>query len=320
MYKAGIIGCGRIAGGYDPHMPEMYSSTHAGAYHLCKKTRLVAAADPSETARALFGEKWGIDKLYPDFEEMLTANKLDILSICLPTHLHYKAACAADAHGIQTVFFEKPISENLDEAAHIIEMFSDGVVAVNYFRRWNPSLQKIQAALKGNDFGETVSAVIRYTKGLLVNGSHLVDMARWFWGEPEYVRYIRTTQPDSNDPGIDFIMGFKGGFPVYFLNVPDVDYVFIDMDMVFKNGRVTIGQRGQSLVRWQVKQDPHFKLFNILDDPVEEKTLWQNCTTRAVEELVACMEQGKTPSCSLQDGYRALEICHNILAQANHAS
>ena len=316
LKAVGIIGCGRIAGGYDPVIPEKFSATHAGAYHLCKKTVLVAASDPSESARNAFREKWGVKNIYAGFEEMLETEELDILSICLPTPLHYKAACAAKARGIPAIFLEKPLSDDLKEAAAIRDMLNDSLVAVNYFRRWNPTLAALRAALKQKKMGQPISVVVRYTKGILVNGSHLVDLARWFWGEPEEIRYLQTVKHDNTDPGIDFLLIFKGGFPVYFLNIPDADYVFIDMDIVLEKGRVVMGQRGQSLMQWEVTLDPNFRLFNILGNPREVKTHWQNCTTRAVEELVTCMEGGGTPACTLDDGFRALEICHHVISQA----
>ena len=89
IYRAGIIGCGNIASGYDPNGAYKIT-THAGAYSYIKKTKLVALTDMNKKKLNEAGKKWRIDKLYTNYKEMLEKEKLDILSICTWDDSHYQ--------------------------------------------------------------------------------------------------------------------------------------------------------------------------------------------------------------------------------------
>jgi len=315
LFTSAIIGCGNIAGGYDRSVPTEWSATHAGAYHLCPETKLVAVADPDPKTLKAFQEKWHVEQGYTDYVKMLQKEKIDILSLCLPTEHHFKAFQAAINHNIKAIFCEKPLSHDLDEAYRMFEMSHGRIVSINYFRRWNPTLADIVKALQRGDFGKGINVTIRYTKGLFLNGSHFVDLMRWIWGEPKSLKLIKITRNDAADPGVDFSLHFTGGVTAYFINMSEVDYVFADVDILTEKGRIVIGQRGQTLSNYSVVREPHYNLFNILGDYQKVETEWRNCTTRAVREIVDCLKYGGSTSCTMEDGYRAMEICHKIMAQ-----
>ena len=59
--------------------------------------------------------------LYTDYLEMFEKEKPDFVSICLPTHLHFKATIAALERGIN-VLCEKPFAQNVDEAKNMLDL------------------------------------------------------------------------------------------------------------------------------------------------------------------------------------------------------
>ncbi len=315
LFKSAIIGCGKIAGGYDIKVPDKWSFTHAGAYHLCKETRLTAIADISEKALNEFSQKWEIDNCYTDYKDLLDKESIDILSICLSTEKHYEVFKYACEKGIPAIFCEKPLSYDLKEARDMVEMSNDRVVAVNYFRRWNPALVQLREELCGGKFGRVLNATIHYTKGLFVNGSHLVDLMRWFFGEPNDIRLIRTTWQDTRDSGVDFTMTFSNNIMSFFLNVQDANYVFINIDILTEKGRIVIGQRGQNIEKHEIIVEPHYQQFNILKRIEAKETQWGDCLTIAVQEIVDCLKNSGQVSCTPEDGLRALEICSEVISQ-----
>lgn len=317
VFKAAIIGCGNIAGGYDLSVPNEWSLTHAGAYHLCPRTKLVAVADPDLEKLQSFQKKWNVEQGYADYSELLKNESIDIVSLCLPTEHHFAAFKVSVKYDVKAVFCEKPLSYNIDEAQSIAEIAGGRVVSVNYFRRWNPTIAGVAKDIKKGKFGRTINVIVRYTKGLLTNGSHLIDLARWFWGEPKNINFIRTVHDDPVDPGVDFSLTFENEVTVYFINIPEVDYVFIDADILMEKGRIIIGQRGQQVQLHTVIQEPYYRLFNSLNLTEETETEWKNCTTRAVNEIINCMEKGGQTSCTIEDGCRVLEICSSIIAEKN---
>ena len=70
-YRVGIIGCGRIASILEDDPLRLKPCTHAGAFHLHPKTEIVSACDINKERLTSFGKRWGIKRLYKDFNEML---------------------------------------------------------------------------------------------------------------------------------------------------------------------------------------------------------------------------------------------------------
>lgn len=312
-YKAAIIGCGNVAGGYDLTIPVEWSATHAGAYHLCEDTNLVAASDTDPENLMSFKQKWKVDKVYASFEEMLEKETIDILSICLPTEYHAQTFHLAIKKGIKAVYLEKPLSDDLAEAREMVHAGDQTIVSVNYFRRWNPTIIRLFDEIKNNVYGKGLSVCVHYNKGLFLNGSHFIDLVRWLFDEPVDIGYIRTAMEDPADPGIDFYLKFENGITVYFINLPASSYNFAQVDILLENRRFVIGQRGQKVLSYPVVEEPYYKQFNIIGEPEENETEWRNCTTRAVEEIVDVMAGKGKISCTLNDGLRVLEICHDIM-------
>lgn len=315
-YKAAVIGCGKIAGGYDRFADEKWTATHAGAYRLCPKTELVSAADVDAAALADFGERWKVSSLYSDYREMLEKEPPDIVSICVPVEEHLNAFRSACEAGVRAIFLEKPVAGSLDEARMMSALAEERPVAVNYFRRWNSTLGEFKKELDVGSWGRTIRVTVHYVKDVLENASHFLDLLRWFFGEPKAVRTLRMFEGEEEENAADFEVAFTGGELVTFLHLPRPSYVFHEVDIFTERGRVVIGQRGQSIQRFRAEEEPHYRMFRIV--PTESKVIeteWRNCTLRAVENLIDCMEAGETPACGLGDGIRSLEMCEKILSE-----
>lgn len=313
--KAAIIGCGRIAGGLDRTVPEPggWSATHAGGYRLCPKTDLVAIAEPDEKTRLAFQQRWGVDRAYADWQQMLAEESLDIVSLCLPTSLHHLAFTDVLAAGVPAILLEKPLSHDLNLARQMHAMGQGHLVSVGFMRRWNSTLAELQKDFRAGKYGRFLGAVCRYTKGVIVNGSHHIDFLCWLLGRPDAVRRLAVRVPDPHDPAIDFLLDF-GGASAYVLSVPTRDYVFFDADIMTDKGRLSICQRGHYFTFHPSVPDPYFGQFNIIAQQPDMETGWRDWTTSAINELALCLHNGsRQVSCSLDDGLLAAEICAQVL-------
>jgi predicted dehydrogenase len=319
-FKAAIIGCGDIAGGYDPPPPLEWSMTHAGGYLLCPDTELIAAADIDKKNLYEFGNKWGVKKLYQDYQEMLQKEEIDILSICVPTEHHHQVCKNAIHHGIKAIFMEKPLSYKLEEAKELAEISKGKTVAVNYFRRWNPTFDKLKQEIADGTNGKLVFIRVYYTKGVLHNASHGIDLLRYLVGEPRGGRCISEVPPDVEDYPADFYLQFGGDIQAYFLNIENAQYNIFEIDLLSEKGRILISQRGQQIVRFKIVQEPFYKTFDIIKEIPVEETEWRNCTTRAVTEIVDCFIRRGNTSCTMEDGLRDLEICLAVLDSGRNNS
>jgi predicted dehydrogenase len=245
---------------------------------------------------------------------MLERERPAIVSICVPTAQHSGVFHDVCASGAAAVFLEKPVAACSAEARKFPVAAAGRPVAVNYFRRWNPAMGALKEEIARGDFGKPIRTTIYYVKGLVGNASHYVDLVRWLFGEPLRVRALRGFAYPDQEESADFEMEFPSGMLATFLHIPPPGYVFLEVDILLERSRVVIGQRGQRIFRHPVIDEPHYGMFRIVaSEGSGEETGWRNCTLRAVEELVSCVERGGQPACTLDDGLRALAICEDVL-------
>ena len=96
-YRVGIIGLGRMGSTIDDegHNPLPYSV--ASAARASDRLDLVAGCDLNADRREAFRQRWGVDRLYEDFREMITAERPDLVAVCTAACLPKPANTAPDA-------------------------------------------------------------------------------------------------------------------------------------------------------------------------------------------------------------------------------
>src|ERR1051325_6427630 len=74
-YRAAIVGCGDIAGGYDERSTDSSGVfTHAGAYRrLADHALLAACAEPDSARRAAFQRAWSVPEAFDGLDALLAA-------------------------------------------------------------------------------------------------------------------------------------------------------------------------------------------------------------------------------------------------------
>lgn len=94
-------------------------NVHFHVYKGSEKAEIVAVCDIRvEMAREKMGDCTA--KLYADFDEMLKNEKIDLIDICTPSHLHAEHVLKALDYGAN-VICEKPMAMNSEEAKKILE-------------------------------------------------------------------------------------------------------------------------------------------------------------------------------------------------------
>lgn len=93
---------------------------HVAAAAASDKCLLCAVADIDEGRRSEFSAEYPGIPAYGTLEEMLAAEQLDAVSICLPTGMHAEYAVRALEAGLH-VLIEKPVDTTADKALPVIE-------------------------------------------------------------------------------------------------------------------------------------------------------------------------------------------------------
>ena len=92
---------------------------------------------------------------YLNIEEVL--NKVDAVSIAVPTVDHYKSAKAFLANGVH-VLLEKPFAETIEEAEELAQLSSDNNVSlqIGHLERFNPVFAEFQKLIDQPKFIENI--------------------------------------------------------------------------------------------------------------------------------------------------------------------
>lgn len=177
VYRAAVIACGRI------------SRAHARGYMANSKVELAACADINPEALEAFGSEFNVppQRRYLDYDEMLGSERPDLVSICSLHDLHASMTIDAAAHKPRAILCEKPIALSLSEADAMMDACrrSETLLIVGHQRRFSPQYVAAHRAIEAGAIGELESIETHGHPGcsLLVDGTHTVDLIRWYAGD-----------------------------------------------------------------------------------------------------------------------------------------
>ncbi len=275
MIKAGIIGCGNIAGFLDNAHDE-HVATHAHAYKKHPKFQLKAIADPDSSQRAKFKNEWGHNLYdYESLELMLEHEKLDILSITSPTQFHHQNLLTAlrDPH-LKTIIAEKPFVQTqaeLTEIKHLLKKCHKNII-INFIRRYDPSILKIKEMIENQALGEMLSFDGVFNKGLYHNGAHMLELIE-FLCHPIHTITAPSAQKIADDLYGSFLIKTKMAKGVI-QNSYEIGYSIFELQLLFSHGRIKITNSGHQIEVEKVVESPFYKgYYNLALQDVLEDTL-----------------------------------------------
>ena len=314
MYRAGIVGCGRIGCAFDDDPNRGYVSTHAGAYFRTEGVELVALADVNEEVLERYCDKFKVQGHYTDYRRMLAEERLDILSICTWNDTHRGIVNAAVENGVKAIFCEKPIAESLKSADAMIKKCADNnvILMIDHQRRFDRFHQEIASYLKGGRLGKIQQVTSYYTAGVANTGTHLFDLLLFFFGKADWVEGFQSNNPSPNsqDPNIDGLIRFSNGL-LAVIQACDVSaYTIFETNIMGTQGRLRVANHGYDL---QFEKAEESKRFAGLKELYPDISPINSGGTRefmlqAVKHLMECLERHTRPISSGEDGRRALEI------------
>lgn len=245
-YRAGIIGTGGIAGMgilgmHDEERigKEKIDASHAGGYAATDGIELVAIADVDEEKLHRFGEAWDIPiaQRHMGHEAMLSAEDLDVISVCSPTFLHreHVVDAARSAANPDVIWCEKPIASQVSNAEEMTTVCdaTDTELVVNHSFRFTDKLQRLYELInEENLLGDVYSVSSQFRMELLRNSTHLLDalvylldararlVAGYVTGENEAIESLDASQPVDDSGGGGFAVMDDGTFATIDCTIP----------------------------------------------------------------------------------------------------
>jgi len=248
--KIGLIGCGRI------------SKNHLDAVTQIPEAEFVAACDIVEEKMQAIAENYGIKNLYPNYQEMLEKEKLDLVSICTPSGLHPQMGIDVANHKIN-VLTEKPMATNIESADALIKACDKNNVKLFVVKqnRLNSTMQLLKRAIDKGRFGRIYLAesnvfwqrpqayydaekwrgTWEFDGGAFMNqASHYVDALYWLLGNVDSVMAYTATMArriEAEDTGCA-ILHFRNGI------IATINVTMLTYPKNFEGSITIIGEKG----------------------------------------------------------------------------
>lgn len=285
--RALIVGCGAIAGGYDEAAPNSDQVlTHAKAYRLHPRFEMVACVEPDAGRRAAFMAAWGIPKGFAALAEVDVP--YDVASVCVPTAAHAEALEALLTSPARLVFAEKPLTDDPERSRALVAAYAraDKPLTVNYLRRWAPGLVALRDEIAAGTWGELIKGSAWYTKGLLNNGGHFLDLFAALFGPLSPVaRLGRAEDGRADDPTLDVVVRTHSGAPLHLLGGRADLYSVFEADLLFTEGRVRLTDGGFTVERRRLIDSPRFAGYRVLGPATESEGGIGRAMPAALDEI-----------------------------------
>jgi predicted dehydrogenase len=210
--RAGVVGLGWAG------------RQHMEAYASQAGVELVGLAGMEADQLALLGDKYGVaeEHRFADWQDLVAAGCVDVLSIATPTTLHAPIAVAALDAGLH-VLSEKPMAENAEVGQTMVDAArrNGKVLEVSFNHRRRGDVQVLKQLIEAGQLGDIYYAKAGWLRregipgmgswftrqaksggGPLMDiGVHMLDMALHLLGEPQVTTATAATYAEFGPRG-----------------------------------------------------------------------------------------------------------------------
>ena len=321
QYRAAVIGLGRMGSTFDDEKSAWDRAPRPHAHTPCYRAagvEVVAGADPHEGQREAYRRKWGIESLYADYREMLEREQPDILSIC--TTAKPRARILLDAvgigasRGLKAIWAEKPIAISLAEADEMVAACQRAgiALAIGCSRAWSPMYNQMRELIDEGELGDLLQVIGFGQAGVSHNGSHLLTTVnrlakgrvQWVFGHMESDEAAAGDVDLQGNGYLHYDNGVQG-----FVRMTACGGANWEIEVIGTQGVLRAIADAQQVQFYKTvasslpgrRAEPAQHIF-----PLPGASHSSN--TRTVLDLITCIETGKEPNCSGDDGRHALEV------------
>ena len=308
--RVGVVGAGFIG------------AVHLGAYANMPEVEVVGVADAlpeiAATGAAVVGAR-----AYSSYEELVAAEEVDVVDVCLPTAYHRELALEA-ARASKHVILEKPIARSLEDAEAIIETFEESKerLFVGHVVRFFPEYVCIKEVIDAGELGTVGVARTsrrspfltgwndwyadwRMSGGVLLDlVIHDFDFLRWALGEVErvYARGVLGREYNRLDYAL-VTLRFESGA------IAHVEGQW-GYPGPFNYSIEVAGSR--AMVTADSTEPAPLRLLGGAADPSEspDVIVGKSPFQTELEHFIHCAATGEEPIVAAHDAYEALRIGH----------
>lgn len=326
-YRAVVIGCGRMGSTFadEARVPGVHS--HAQAYSAHPRMELVGLVDTDPQRLNQAQRRWGVEA-DRDAVALCRLLRPDVVSVCTPDETHgMMAQQLFQEVPPRVLFIEKPLALHVEEGARVLELAEQRgcAIAVNYSRRFSPAFRALKEELERGVHGKPLLARFLYTRGLLHNGGHAIDLARWWFGEP--VRMTAEPAPrETEDDDYAADVWFENGCHVRLEPFEERVATLFELDCLTERSRWRCWLGGERWEFAEVRDSPlyaGYKTFVPTERAQTDVRFAQplgDCLRSAVDNLVGFLDGSEPLRCTGEDGLATLRIVERLRTLDAHLS
>lgn len=305
--RAGVIGVGSMG------------SNHVRVYGEIEGAALAAVADPD--AERLRLARAGAVGEYRDYRRMLAEERLELVSVAVPTALHLEVTLAAIERRT-AVLVEKPIAAEVEEGRRLVEAAREAgvLLMVGHVERFNPAVQELKRRLDVGELGRVYQVHARRVGpfpqrtrdvGVVRDlATHDIDVMRYLVGSgaerlyAEIERKISTEHEDTLMGVVRFASGVVGVLDVNWLTPVKVR----ELTVLGERGMFAVDYLTQEL-RFYAKDEGGPAAAAPIDIAVEKKE-----PLRAeLETFVEAVARGLPSPVDPADALAAVEVAEKLV-------
>ena len=332
--KIGIVGASFAKAAYLPALK-----------HIDGIEVLAISSSRIESAKSC-AQEFSIPNYYNNWKKMIDENNFDLICVATPTDLHAPITLYALERGAH-VLSEKPTAMNSIEAKKMLDIAEKNkrIHMMDHELRFNPNRKKIKEWISSNLLGNIQHInIVNISNGWLdpssrpindwwslesrgggrlgANGSHQVDLLRWWFGEVKSVfGQALTIVKDRTD---------KNSKQEWKATADDLSYFTLEMDNgvlanvfmsgvachVLGNKTQIFGTEGTVILEdkneeiWMAKKNEEFKKF-YFEDPNSllsgiNKGIWNVSVVSLLKELIGAIKENRNlnQGSTFEDGFK----------------
>lgn len=316
-----ILGCGAIAGGYDAdRSPDERPLSHAGTIAQNDSFDLVACVDPDDATRSAFVERWGVQQAAPSLGALGAApGDYDLIVIASPTGHHAAHLEWAATMKPRAVICEKPLASDLAQAEELAGRYEAAGIplAVNYLRRWAPKIVVESGRIATGEYGAPIAASAIYTKGIVHNGGHMVDLLRFLLGDLQ-LHSVGPARFDhwDDDPTVSAILTAENGAPVHLIAGDARQVTQFELVLSFEKAQVAFRDGGRRIEHRVVEDSAVYAGYRELGLATSSAGALDGAMTSAYGNIRKTLDQGAPLASTARTALAAQRLCEDIRRKA----
>ncbi len=331
-----LIGCGRIGFLLEEDPLRYKPCTHYGGAKAAG-LRVNYACDINRDRLSKFSHAAGISRsnISEDYREILEKSRPGLAIISTWTDSHHLIGIEAARKGAKVIVLEKPLTHGLIQGKKLLDTCrkTGTHLIVSHERRYHSRYQKTRDIIKSGKIGKINSVMGKMITGpyrgpssidegggpLLHDGTHLIDIIRFFFGDIRTVEgeFSRSSRRKGFEDRAAAWMQTEEGVDIFLEAGGSSSYFQFELDITGTEGRILMGNGYQHLyLNRKSKFYTGFRDLSEVSFPLFRKS---NCFINMYREASAILKGKKDKSCSSGiDGYRSLEAIHAVYLSSHN--